>query len=158
MRLLSAGRLLLAPLLIAVSVSAAAIEPLGFDDPDRDARYQALLHELRCMVCQNQSLASSNADLAADMRVEVHRMVAAGRSNAEVKAFLVDRYGEFVLYKPPVSAKTWLLWFGPGALALVGVAVLLVAVRRRWRHAPPADMQSDDHERLRALLNRHEDP
>lgn len=151
-------RILAVPLVITLSFPVAAIKPLGFDDPAKEARYEALLTELRCMVCQNQSLASSNSDLAADMRHVVHRMVVAGKSNAEIKKFLVARYGEFVLYRPPVEAKTWLLWFGPAIFVIVGLIVLLAAVRGRWRTAPPTELQTDERERLQDLLNRHEDP
>lgn len=152
------SRIVIAFVLMGLSLSAAAIKPLPFDDPAKEARYEALLTELRCMVCQNQSLATSNADLAADMRAVVHRMIIAGKSNEEIKQFLVARYGEFVLYQPPVEPKTWLLWFGPGLLAIIGFVVLVVAVRKRWRQAAPAGLETDERERLQDMLNRHEDP
>lgn len=145
-------------MLLVLSVPAAAIKPLPFDNPVREARYEALLHELRCMVCQNESLASSHADLAADMRHEVHRLIVAGKSDAEVKQFLVARYGEFVLYRPPLELKTWLLWFGPALLVVLGLLALSLAVRGRWRRASAGELPSDDRERLQTLLNRHEDP
>ena len=102
---------------------AGAMEPVDFDDPDKDARYRALLHELRCTVCQNQSLADSNAELAGDLRREVERLVASGADRSEVVDFMVSRYGDFVLYRPPVRPATYLLWAGP--FLLLGVGVLL---------------------------------
>lgn len=155
---MSGYQILLLALLLGASIPALAIKPLPFDNPAREARYEALLPELRCMVCQNQSLASSNADLAADMRHEVHRLIVAGKSDAQVKQFLVARYGEFVLYRPPVELKTWLLWFGPALLAVLGLLALLIAVRGRWRGASRAALPAQDRERLQHLLNRHEEP
>lgn len=152
-------RILSVLLLFAVSLPpAVAIKPMHFETPAQEARYQSLLHELRCMVCQNQSLASSNADLAADMRHVVHRKILAGKSNAEIKDFLVARYGNFVLYRPPVEVATWLLWFGPAVLVVIGLIALMIAVRGRWRRAGPDGLHADDRQRLRNLLNRHEDP
>lgn len=154
---MSGSRIVIAFLLMGLSLSAAAIKPLPFDDPAKEARYEALLMELRCMVCQNQSLATSNSDLAADMRAVVHRMIIAGKSNEEIKQFLVARYGEFVLYQPPVEPKTWLLWFGPALLAIIGLIALLVAVRSRWRRAAPTGLENNERERLQDMLNRHDD-
>ncbi|MGE5624242.1 MAG: cytochrome c-type biogenesis protein CcmH [Bacillota bacterium] len=97
------------------------------------ARYEALIHVFRCLVCQNETIADSDADLAADLRRQVHDMVAAGKSDAEIRAYLVDRYGNFVLYQPPLQASTWLLWGGPFLLLLGGVAVVVTVVKRRAR-------------------------
>lgn len=152
-------RILLACLLVGLSCPAVAIKPMPFDNPASEARYEALLEALRCMVCQNQSLATSNAALAADMRAVVYRMVMAGKSNAQIKQFLVSRYGAFVLYQPPLSAKTWLLWFGPLVLVVVGLLALLIAVRGRWRRATTesGEMQSAVHEQVQQLLDRHKE-
>lgn len=119
--------------------AAHAIAPMDFDSPEQRERFQALTEELRCLVCQNQSLADSNADLAQDMRREVLKLMKAGHSDDEIRAFLVERYGDFVLYDPPVAPSTWLLWFGPGLLVLIGITALLVALRRRRRPAPTED-------------------
>lgn len=151
-------RLLTAWLLLTTALAAAAIEPLNFDDPAKQARYERLLHEFRCLVCQNESLASSGAGLADDLRQEVHRMVAEGKSDAEIRDYLVERYGEFVLYRPPVTTRTYLLWFGPFLLAVVGLAALVIAIRRRSRRTPPDTLDDSERERLRRVLDRHREP
>jgi cytochrome c-type biogenesis protein CcmH len=96
-----------------------------------DARLKNLEEELRCLVCQNQTLADSNAPLAEDLRREVRELAQQGKSDAEIKQYLVARYGDFVLYKPPVKPTTWLLWFGPFAFLVGGALVWLVVLRRR---------------------------
>lgn len=119
--------------------AAGAIAPMDFDSPEQRERFQELTGELRCLVCQNQSLADSDADLAQDMRREVLKLMKAGHSDDEIRAFLVERYGDFVLYNPPVEPSTWLLWFGPGLLVVIGIAALLVALKRRRRPASTED-------------------
>ena len=125
-------RIVLAILLLA-SLPLAAQEPLGFDDPAQEARYKALTEELRCTVCQNQNLADSDAPLAQDLRREIHKMMTAGRSDAEIKTFLVERYGDFVLYRPPMQGNTLALWAIPGVLLFGGAVVVLFVVRGRNR-------------------------
>lgn len=105
--------------------------PLQFSDEAEEARFHHLTTELRCVMCQNQSLADSNAQIAHDLRREVLDLMRQGKSDPEIKRFLVDRYGEFVLYKPEVAPGTWLLWFGPAALVLAGGVIILRIVRRR---------------------------
>ena len=105
--------------------------PLQFRDNAEEARFHRLTAELRCVMCQNQSLADSNAQIAHDLRREVLDLMRQGKSDPEIKRFLVDRYGEFVLYKPEVSPGTWLLWFGPAVLVLAGGVIVLRIVRRR---------------------------
>ena len=112
--------------------------PLQFNDRAEEVRFHALTAELRCVMCQNQSLADSNAQIAHDMRREVLALMRQGKSDAEVKRFLVDRYGEFVLYRPEVGAHTWLLWFGPGVVLLGGAGLLVWIVRRRAAATPAA--------------------
>lgn len=112
--------------------------PLQYRDPAEEARFHALTAELRCVQCQNQSLADSNAQIAHDLRREVLDLMHQGRSDAQIKQFLVERYGEFVLYRPQVESRTWLLWFGPALLLLGGAALLAGLVRRRARALPPA--------------------
>ncbi|MBN9426355.1 MAG: cytochrome c-type biogenesis protein CcmH [Burkholderiales bacterium] len=118
-------------------------------DPADRERYQRLAEELRCLVCQNQTLADSGAELALDLRHQVESMIAAGRSNDEIKHFLVERYGDFVLYKPPVQSNTWALWVTPFALLLIG-AFVWWRVQRRPRPAMPVD--ESEVERARHLL------
>jgi len=123
-----------AALLLVAAAAAYGIDsepPLT--DPAQQARYEALIHVFRCLVCQNETIADSDADLAADLRRQVHGMVAAGKSDAEIRAYLVDRYGNFVLYRPPMQTSTWLLWGGPFLLLLTGLAVVVSVVRRRAR-------------------------
>ena len=114
----------------------AADDPLQFENSEQQQRYQQLLEELRCLVCQNQTLADSHADLAQDLRNEVYKMVAAGQTNDNIIEFLVSRYGDFVLYRPPLKWTTILLWFGPFALLLYG----LVSVYRFVRKSKTVDV------------------
>jgi cytochrome c-type biogenesis protein CcmH len=122
---------LAAPIACAQSVGDPA--PLQFQDPAEEARFHALTSELRCVMCQNQSLADSNAQIAHDLRREVLKLMREGKSDDEVVAFLVQRYGEFVRYKPAMEPSTWLLWFGPALLLLGGGIVILRLVRARAR-------------------------
>jgi cytochrome c-type biogenesis protein CcmH len=130
-------------LLLAVlaGVAAAAVDPLPFRDQAQRDRFNALAAELRCMVCQNQSLADSDAPLARDLRRELFELIDAGKTDAEVKTYLTDRYGDFVLYRPPLDRRTWWLWFGPGLLGLLALAVVVAVVRRRGRNAQPSALQ-----------------
>jgi cytochrome c-type biogenesis protein CcmH len=113
----------------------------AFDDPTLQARYEHLTNELRCLVCQNQSIADSNAGLAADLRRELRELLAAGKSDAEVLKFMTDRYGDFVLYRPPVVPRTWLLWGAPAILLILGLGAAVRVIRRRSRL--PIDEASD---------------
>jgi len=120
-------------LAMAAAAAAQAIDPLPFRDHAQEVRFQHLTSQLRCMVCQNETLADSNAGLARDMRHKVFQLMQQGKTDAQIKQYLVDRYSDFVLYDPPVQPDTWLLWFGPFLiLAAGGIAVALV-VRRRSR-------------------------
>ena len=110
--------------------------PLQYRDRAEEARFHALTAELRCVQCQNQSLADSNAQIAHDLRREVLVLMHEGHSDAEIKQFLVERYGEFVLYRPRMQGSTLLLWLTPGVLLLAGAALLVVQVRRRRHPAP----------------------
>jgi cytochrome c-type biogenesis protein CcmH len=125
--------------------ASAVDRPLAFDDPALAARYAVLSAELRCLVCQNQSLADSHADLAQDMRDEIQRLLVAGASDDDVVAHLVARYGDFVHYRPPFEARTWLLWGAPLLLSLLAAVVVV----QRARRAPPAVVPLSDDERAR---------
>ena len=114
----------------------------GFDDPVLNERYRALIHEIRCMKCQNQSIADSPIDVAADLRRQVREMMAAGSSDAEIKTFLSSRYGDFILYNPPLKPTTWALWGGPAVLLLLGGFVFARIVGARA--AQPIDSDSLD--------------
>jgi cytochrome c-type biogenesis protein CcmH len=125
--------------------------PIALSEP-QEARYRALLPDLRCLVCQNESIADSTAPLALDLRYQVRQQLAAGRSDAEIKHYLTDRYGDFVLFRPPFRLRTWLLWIGPFALALLGV-ILLVVQSRRGRSTARLATPAVDPDALRRLLD-----
>jgi cytochrome c-type biogenesis protein CcmH len=129
-------RLVLMLLLILAATSVAAIEPLPFRDAAEEDRFRSLAAELRCVMCQNQSLADSNAGIAGDLRREVFQLMRDGRSDDEIKAFLTERYSDFVLYRPPMTPINWLLWFGPLLVLLAGGIAVFRIVRRRSRNAP----------------------
>ena len=139
-------------LLFTLGVQGGVVEPRGFDDPAQEARYKRLIAELRCLVCQNQNLADSNADLAQDLRNETYAMIKAGKSDEEIVTFMVNRYGDFVLYRPPVKATTFLLWFGPLILAVVAGVILIVQVRRRRQTSPPEELSQQEQQRLQDIL------
>ena len=115
----------------------------AFADPAMQARYENLNRELRCLVCQNQSIADSNATLAQDLRREVREMMGQGSSDDQIRQFMTARYGDFVLYDPPLAPRTWLLWAAPGLLVLFGVLVAILVIRRRARSLE-ADPLTDD--------------
>ena len=121
------------------------MEPRTFPSAALSERYGTLVEELRCLVCQNQSIADSNADLARDLREKVDEMLRAGRSDDEIVAYMVARYGDFVRYRPPLDAATVLLWVGPFVLAALALGGLLVRIRRR----PPASDGLSESERNR---------
>jgi len=118
-------------LVFFTSLSVLAQEPMVFENKEQQDRFNELTQELRCLVCQNQNLADSDAQLAHDLRSEVHEMLQTGKSNDEIKQFMVERYGDFVLYRPPVQTNTYLLWLGPLALLLIGGFILRVNVKKR---------------------------
>ena len=124
---------------LAQANAQADAAPLQFRDATEETRFHALAAELRCVMCQNQSLADSNALIALSLRREVLQLIRDGRSNAEIKDFLVGRYGDFVLYKPKVAASTWLLWLGPGLLLLVGAGMVMGILRKRVPAQRPPD-------------------
>jgi len=119
--------------LLLLACSALAQEPLVFEDPEQEARYNQLTVELRCLVCQNQNLADSDAPLAQDLREEIYDMMQTGQSNEQIKTFLVDRYGDFVLYRPAMEGNTLALWLIPGVLLGIGGLALFFTVRSRNR-------------------------
>jgi cytochrome c-type biogenesis protein CcmH len=151
-------RLLLVLLLLALLAllplagPALAVQPdERLADPALEARARALSRELRCIVCQNESIDDSNAPLARDIRVLLRERLAAGDSDTQARAFLVVRYGDFVLLRPPIRADTYLLWFGPFALLLLGGGVAFVALRRR-RPVPAVPLSAEEEARLDALM------
>jgi cytochrome c-type biogenesis protein CcmH len=138
-------RLLLA-LLLLVLAGVAAARPIVYRDGSEEQRFRSLTAELRCVMGQNPSLADSSAPIAHDLRLEVLRQMREGKSDAEIKKYLVERYTDFVLYKPEVTPMTWLLWFGPGLLILGGAVAIVLIVRRHGRGAPPSPPANDSQE------------
>jgi cytochrome c-type biogenesis protein CcmH len=132
---LSTVRALAAGLLLATSAVAIDTEP-PLPDPTQQARYEDLIHELRCLQCRSQTLADSDVSLAADLRREVRRLIAEGRTDADVKAFLTARYGDYVLFRPPLNQRTWILWLAPGLLLLGGGLIAWRVVRHRTTLMP----------------------
>ena len=151
-RLLSAAVLGLALL----GTAQAAIDTYEFADEAERQRYRSLIEELRCPKCQNQNIADSDAPIAMDLRAQVYRMLEEGQSNEQIIDFLVSRYGDFVLYKPPVTARTLLLWYGPAGLLAAGFVLLGVVVLRRRgkKSAGSSGLSADEQQRLAALLSQ----
>lgn len=162
MRLLS--RILLSFILLS-SVAAMSLaqlkRPISNEPPDPavEQRLAKLSQELRCLVCQNETLADSRADLAEDLRDEIRTQIRAGKSDQEIIAFLTQRYGEFILYRPPVRPKTYLLWFGPFVLLVAGLVILFRYVKRRRdmiEEQPLSDADRADVEKLLSSASRKE--
>lgn len=147
---------LLAGLLVAGTCGAFTLEEYTFDDPARQQDFRELIGEIRCLVCQNESLAASQADLAQDLRNEIYRLMQEGRPRDEVIDYLVSRYGDFVLYEPPLRLNTLPLWLGPILLAIVGVVLLRRAIAQKRPLADEA-LSPEEQARLEALLARQQD-
>jgi cytochrome c-type biogenesis protein CcmH len=146
-------RLLLSLLLAAAAGLTPAQEARPrAEDPVLEARVMRIAEELRCLVCQNETIAASHADLAVDLRQQIRQKLQQGQSEAQILDFMVQRYGDFVLYKPPLKRSTWLLWAGPFVLLAVALAVLVLNIRRRRATTPAAPLGADDQERARRLL------
>jgi cytochrome c-type biogenesis protein CcmH len=143
--------LLLAVLWLAAPWAQAGEAAPAVADPVLEKRVMALAHELRCLVCQNQTIADSNADLAVDLRNEVREMMRRGSSDREIVDYMTSRYGDFVLYRPPVKAATLVLWFGPLLLLVLGLWWLVMRLRER-NAEPPAPLTDEERRRAAALL------
>lgn len=137
-------RIVLLIVLVACAHLALAIDPLPFQDRAQELRFQHLARQLRCLVCQNQDLADSDADLAKDLRRQVFQMMQDGKTDDEIKQYLVSRYNNFVLYDPPLQPGTWLLWFAPFGLVLIGAGMVWRIVRRRAQQPLPPDHSEED--------------
>ena len=145
---------LIALLIALAGVGALAGEaPPAAEDPVLEARLHRLSTELRCLVCQNETLADSRADLANDLRREIRDMMKAGKSDREITDFLVARYGDFVLYRPPLKSTTLLLWGGPFALLALGIAVWFILLKRRARRVAEAPLTAEEQRLAAALLD-----
>ncbi|SDZ36466.1 cytochrome c-type biogenesis protein [Pseudomonas sp. NFIX28] len=142
--------------LCIAGVAHAAIDTYEFANDAERERFRELTKELRCPKCQNQDIADSNAPIAADLRKEIFRMLGEGKDNQQIIDFMVDRYGDFVRYKPALTGKTALLWFGPAGLLLGGVVIIAVIVRRRrvQRSDSPNTLSAEERQRLDQLLDK----
>ena len=137
---------MIAVLLLLPLVSFAVDNSESMEDPELQARYETLTRELRCLVCQNTPISDSNAPLGQDLRRQVREMLLSGASDSEIYGFMTDRYGDFVLYRPPFVQRTWLLWLAPGILLLLGGTVLARTLRQRA--AMPIDDDDEDEEAI----------
>ncbi|WP_372831543.1 cytochrome c-type biogenesis protein CcmH [Pontibacterium sp.] len=148
-------------LLMLVSMQAfAAIDTYDFKDEDTRKRFQQLTEELRCPKCQNQNLSDSNSPIAKDLRHEVYRMLGEGESDSEIADFMVARYGEFVLYKPRKDASTYVLWYGPFGLLLLGLIVVFAITRRKntaAKESPESNLDDEQRKKLNSLLDQDAD-
>ena len=144
---------------VVAGIPARAMEapPLAAD-PVLEARVMVIAEELRCLVCQNETIAASQADLAVDLRKQIRTKLAQGQSQQQILDFMVDRYGDFVLYRPPLKTSTVLLWAGPFALLLVAVVVMTMNIRRRRRAGQPPGLSADELRRAQQLLGEPLDP
>jgi cytochrome c-type biogenesis protein CcmH len=148
-------RLIMGVVLCGSAVSWATIDAYQFDNQGQELRYQALIGELRCPKCQNQNLAGSDAPIAKDLKDRTYQLLQDGKTDSEIRDYMVDRYGDFISYKPPVRGSTYVLWFGPFALLVVVVVVL---VWRRKKVTPPAThLNAEEAARLANLLKRDSD-
>lgn len=139
----------------ALVVSAQEAKPLA-EDPELEKRLMKLAKELRCLVCQNETLADSQADLAQDLRGQIREQMKAGKSDKEIISYLTDRYGQFVLYRPPVTPTTYLLWFGPFIFLLAGLAVLYRYVKQRRELIPDSPLSDEQRRRVEEILKERE--
>lgn len=150
---------LIAHLIFALLVSTAAhaaIDPFEFDNESQRERYRHFIEDMRCPKCQNQNLAGSDAPIANDLRHELRRLLQEGKSDREITDYMVSRYGEFILYKPPLDTKTAALWLAPIIFLLVGVIVLIAVARRRSAAKDLPELTIDEQTRLRQLLQEDE--
>lgn len=142
-------------LLIAFSFSLAAvaapIETFKFDSPETEKVFHKLSEEIRCLVCQNQNIAESNADLAKDLRLEIYNMLSEGKTEDEIVDFMVDRYGDYVLYRPPFKPMTWLLWFGPAIIFVISLIFVVRFMKAQRLNTETQSLSEEDLERIKEL-------
>jgi cytochrome c-type biogenesis protein CcmH len=143
--------LLLATFTGSMMVNAAPIETFKFDSPEKEKVFHKLSEELRCLVCQNQNIAESNADLAKDLRLEIYTMLSQGKTEDEIVDFMVQRYGDYVLYRPPFKPLTWLLWLGPAIVFVFGLIFVVRFMKAQSSEAQPAALNNEEIERINNL-------
>ncbi|MEI6146657.1 MAG: cytochrome c-type biogenesis protein [Methylococcales bacterium] len=146
--------------LLTFTISSHAVDSRQLSDPKQQESYETLTKELRCLVCQNQTIADSNAELASDLRRQVYEMLQQGKSEQEIIRFMTDRYGDFVLYKPPFAGKTSLLWIAPGLFLFMGLTTVFFVIRRKKASAKAQvdnlDISSEKQKKIRSLLEKGE--
>lgn len=148
------GRALLFALLLASGISmAGGIDAYQFKSPEHEQRYKTLIAELRCLVCQNQNIQDSNAELAQDLRRKTRELLEQNMTDDEIRDFMVQRYGDFVLYSPPVRTRTLLLWVGPFVILAIGLAIMTVTIRRRRARDESAELKSEQLREAHSLLD-----
>lgn len=151
---------LLAVVMVSASVSMAAVTVYEFDNPKQEAQYQALIEDFRCPTCQNQNLAGSDAPIAQDLKQKTYEMVMDGRSDSEIRAYMFERYGDFISYKPPVRPSTWILWFFPPVLLLMVLVAWVYKARQKNRKTlsvteAATALSETEEQKLAELLARH---
>lgn len=144
---------------VGITVAYADVVVREFANDEQESRYQALINDFRCPTCQNQNLAGSDAPIAQDLKQKTYEMIRDGRTDGEIRAFMFERYGDFISYKPPVRPSTWILWFFPPVL-LLGIVLVWLARSRKTSPAPSniTPLSDDEAKRLQALLNAHQPP
>lgn len=142
----------IASIILAFNVSAFTSDTYTFDDEVTQIRYNALVKELRCPKCQNQNLADSNSPIAADLRREVYELLQLNKSDGEIVDFMVERYGEFVLYRPKFSALTYILWFGPAILLFIGVVIVMFVLKNSAKKKQPQQLSTAQKNKLEQIL------
>ena len=142
---------LLAVMSFSFAAVAAPIETFKFDSPETEKVFHKLSEEIRCLVCQNQNIAESNADLAKDLRLEIYNMLSEGKTEDEIVAFMVERYGDYVLYRPPFKPMTWLLWFGPAIIFAIGLIFVVRFMKAQNMNRQSESLSEEDLERIKNL-------
>jgi cytochrome c-type biogenesis protein CcmH len=142
---------------VPLGVGAATLAEYKFDDPVKKEDFRSIIEQMRCLVCQNESLAGSNAELAVDLRNEIYGMMQSGQTKDDIIRFMVDRYGDFVLYNPPIKPSTYPIWFGPLILFFIG-AVLLVRAVMRKKQSQETSLSEEEQQRLASLLEKSSKP
>lgn len=143
-------------LFLSPATQAATLAEYSFDEPDKAEDFRAIIEEMRCLVCQNESLAGSNAELAVDLRNEIYEMMKSGKEKQDIINFMVARYGDFVLYSPPLKPTTYPIWFGPLIVFLVG-GVVLFRILKRKSVTRETELSVEEEQRLNRLLNQSTD-
>jgi len=155
-RIIFSAILLVITSMVISEANASPVETFEFRDEVTKTRFQALSKELRCPKCQNQNLADSNSPIAADLRYELYELLQQGKADIEIVNFMVERYGEFVLYRPRVSSLTYILWFGPALLILIGVIVVIVILRKKPAAKADLALSAQQKDKLQQLLQSND--